>query len=78
MVSHYNPSAARSLRTDADITKTDFVKSGKHVSAKKSLEAVYPALGITCRDVGGYLSGSRYVYQVFVLVGIDLLLNMPY
>jgi hypothetical protein len=62
MVSHYNSIAADSLRVNADIAKIAFVGSGLHVSAKESLEAVYPALGITCRDVGGYLSGSRYVY----------------
>jgi hypothetical protein len=62
MVNHYKSSAAVALDASADITKVG-VASG-HAAAKASLEAVYPALGITCRDVGGYTEpkGSRYVY----------------
>jgi hypothetical protein len=57
MVSHYNPSAAVALRANSYILNPISVPSG-FVSAKASLEAAYPAMGLTCADVGGYVSQS--------------------
>jgi hypothetical protein len=59
-VNNVDPSVAVTLRENAYILNTNSVASG-YVSAKASLEAVYPALGITCADVGGYTSpkGSK-------------------
>jgi hypothetical protein len=45
------------LKANSYILNSASVPSG-FVSAKASLEAVYPALGITCLDVGGYTSPS--------------------
>jgi hypothetical protein len=64
MVSHYNPSAAVSLRANSYILNPISVPSG-FVSAKASLEAAYPAMGLSCAEVGGYVSqsdSSRYAY----------------
>jgi hypothetical protein len=40
------------------------VKAG-FISAKASLEAVYPAMGITCLDVGGFTAPSGSSSYVF-------------
>jgi hypothetical protein len=56
-VNHYSPSAAATLRDNAYILNKESVKVG-FVSAKASLESVYPAMGITCLDVGGFTAPS--------------------
>ena len=64
VVSHYSPSAAATLRANSFIRNTVSVPSG-FVSAKASLEVVYPAMGITCSEVGGLTTpsgSSTYVY----------------
>jgi hypothetical protein len=56
-VNHYSSSAAAILKDNSFILNSDVVKAG-FVLVKASLEAVYPAMGITCLDVGGYTNPS--------------------
>jgi hypothetical protein len=59
-VNHYSTSTAATLRSNSYILASNSVIDGV-ASVKASLEALYPAMGITCLDVGGYTnpSGSR-------------------
>jgi hypothetical protein len=62
-INHYSSSAAATLRKNSYILNANAVSDGV-ASVKASLEVVYPAMGITCLDVGGYLdtaSTSTYV-----------------
>jgi hypothetical protein len=56
-VNHYSSIAAATLRKNAYILNLEIVPEG-YLSVKASLEAVYPAMGITCLDVGGYTNPS--------------------
>jgi hypothetical protein len=63
-VNHYSPSAAAALRSNTYILNPKTVPSG-FVAAKASLEASYSAMGMSCAEVGGYVSNSdksKYAY----------------
>lgn len=57
LVNYYNPTAARIIRANTNITSTSIVSDGIP-TVKSQIESVYPSLGISCAEVGGLTSSS--------------------
>jgi hypothetical protein len=63
MVNHYSPSVAVILRSNSFILNTKAVPSG-YLSVLASLQSVYPAMGISCLQVGGLVDknfGTKFI-----------------
>ena len=56
-LNYYSPSAAKVLYENSYILNVDTVPLG-YAETKLSLEGAYLAMGITCADVGGYVSAT--------------------
>ena len=57
LLNYYSLSAAKVLYENSYILNVDTVPLG-YAAAKLSLEGAYSAMGITCADVGGYVSAT--------------------
>ena len=64
LLNYYSPTAASTLYSNSFIRNSAVVPSG-YAAVKASLESAYVSMGISCADVGGYVSpsnSSEYTY----------------